>query len=208
MGVLDAVVSEASAQYAVSNAKITSLVSGLLAYINETPGGLSALLESLNRAGLGQFVASWLDGRAPRSISSTSLEAAIGREPLEKIADRAGVPFPKAASIMAFLLPKMVNRLAPGGIIPTRLPSDVLAYAGSATGAVAAGTRQAARSAKSVVKKSATPSWLVPTLVLLAFLLLGFWLWASRHPHKDAGPDSTQGASSSPNDARNWSASA
>ncbi len=192
MGVLDAVVSETSAQYALSNAKTTSLLSGLLAYINDTPGGMATILESLNKAGLGQFVSTWLDGRAPRAISSTSLEAAIGREPIEKIADKAGVPVQKTASILAFALPKIVNRLAPGGILPARLPADVFSYAGSATGAMAAGTRQAARSAQSAVQRSSLPAWLLPLVALLALVLVGWWFLQGRHRENSSAPAGTQ----------------
>jgi uncharacterized protein YidB (DUF937 family) len=136
MGTLDAVLAEASTQFGISSAKTTSLLSGLLAMINEMPGGLGAFVDRLRKSGLGDFVSSWLGSGEPRPISSTSLEAAIGRDSIDKLASKAGLSYATAASALAFMVPKLVNRLAPGGVIPTHFSSDVLAYASSATGAV------------------------------------------------------------------------
>ena len=133
MGTLDAVLAEASNQFGISSTKTTSLLSGLLAMINEMPGGLGAFVDRLRKSGLGDFVSSWLGSGEPRPISSTSLEAAIGRDSIDKLASRAGLSYSTAASALAFMVPKTVNRLAPGGVIPTHFSSDVLAYANSAT---------------------------------------------------------------------------
>ncbi len=186
MGTFDAVLAEASNQFGISGAKTTSLVSGLLAMINDTPGGLGAFLDRLRKSGLGDFVSSWLGSGEPRPISSTSLEAAIGRDSIDKLASRAGLSYSTAASALAFMVPKLINRLAPGGVIPTHFSSDVLAFANSATSAVAAGTRQAAYATERAVKKAGVPVWLWPLLALLVVLLLGYWLWSSREPAKNA----------------------
>jgi outer membrane protein OmpA-like peptidoglycan-associated protein/uncharacterized protein YidB (DUF937 family) len=186
MGTFDAVLAEASSQFGIGAAKTTSLLSGLLAMINDMPGGLGAFVDRLRKSGLGDFVSSWLGSGEPRPISSTSLEAAIGRDSIDKLASKAGLSYSTAASALAFMVPKLINRLAPGGVIPTHFSSDVLAFANSATSAVAAGTRQAAYATERAVKKAGVPSWLWPLLGLLAVLLLGYWLWSSREPAKDA----------------------
>ena len=186
MGTFDAVLAEASNQFGISSTKTTSLLSGLLAMINEMPGGLGAFVDRLRKSGLGEFVSTWLGGGEPRPISSTSLEAAMGRDSIEKLASRAGLSYSTAASALAFMVPKLINRLAPGGVIPTHFSSEVLAYANSATSAVAAGTRQAVYATESAVKKAGVPAWLWPLLALLAVFLLGYWLWNSREPAKNA----------------------
>jgi len=186
MGTFDAVLAEASNQFGISSTKTTSLLSGLLAMVNDMPGGLGAFIDRLRKSGLGDFVSSWLGSGEPRPISSTSLEAAIGRDSIDKLASRAGLSYSTAASALAFMVPKLVNRLAPGGVIPTQFSSDVLAYANSATSAVAAGTRQAAYATERAVKKAGVPAWLWPLLALLAVFLLGYWLWSSREPAKNA----------------------
>jgi hypothetical protein len=106
-------------------------------------------------------------------------EAAIGRDPIEKIASNAGLSFSTVSSALAFMLPNVIQRLTPGGVIPTHLSSEVLSYASSATSAVAAGTLAAAFATERAVKKAGVPAWLWP-LLALGIVLLGYWLWSSR----------------------------
>jgi outer membrane protein OmpA-like peptidoglycan-associated protein/uncharacterized protein YidB (DUF937 family) len=189
MGTFDAVLAEASSQFGISSTKTTSLLSGLLAMINEMPGGLGAFVDRLRKSGLGDFVSSWLGSGEPRPISSTSLEAAIGRDSIDKIASKAGLSYATAASALAFMVPKLVNRLAPGGVIPTHFSSEVLAYASGATGAVAAGTRRAAYATERAAQKAGVPAWLWPLLALLAIFLVGYWIWNSRQAAKNVAWD-------------------
>jgi outer membrane protein OmpA-like peptidoglycan-associated protein/uncharacterized protein YidB (DUF937 family) len=180
MGTLDAVLAEAGNQFGISSAKSSSLLSSLIAMITETPGGLGGFLDRLRRAGLADTVSSWLGGGTPRAMNTSTLEAAVGRDSIDRIASKAGLPSSTAASALAFMLPNVIQRLAPGGVIPTHLSSDVLAYASGATAAVAAGTRQAAYTAERAAKKAAVPAFLWPLLALLAVLLFGYWVWNSR----------------------------
>jgi outer membrane protein OmpA-like peptidoglycan-associated protein len=113
------------------------------------------------------------------------LEAAIGRDSIEQLAARAGLSYSTAASALAFMVPKLVNRLAPGGVIPTHFSSEILAFANSATSAVAAGTRQAAYATERAVRKAGVPAWLWALLALFAVFILGYWLWNSRQPAKN-----------------------
>jgi outer membrane protein OmpA-like peptidoglycan-associated protein/uncharacterized protein YidB (DUF937 family) len=182
MGTLDAILADAGNQFGLNSAKTNSLLSGLVALITQTPGGLSSFLEGFRKAGLGDFVSSWLGGSNPRPISSGTLEAAIGRDPIDQIASKAGLSYATASSALAFMLPNLIQRLAPGGVIPTHFSSDILSYASSATSAVAAGTRQAVRATGSAVSKSSVPAFLWPLVALLAIFLLGYWLWNSRQP--------------------------
>ncbi len=78
MGTFDAILAEAGNQFGLSTSKTTSLLSGLLSLITETPGGLGAFLDRFRKVGLGDSVSSWLGGSNPRPISSGTLEAALG----------------------------------------------------------------------------------------------------------------------------------
>ena len=147
---------------------------------------MGAFLDHLRKAGLGDFVTSWLGNANPRPISSSTLEAAIGRDSIDKIASKAGISFSTAAAAIAFMLPNLVQRLTPGGVIPTHLPSDILAYASSATAAVAAGTRQAVSATERAVQKAGVPAWLWPLLAVMAIFFVSYWLWNSRQPAKNA----------------------
>lgn len=180
MGTLDSIVAEAGTQFGLTTTKAGSLLSSLVALINETPGGLGTFLDRFRKVGLGDSVASWLGNAPPRALSGTTVESAVGHEWIDKIASKAGLSYATASSALGFMIPNLVQRLAPGGVIPTRLPSEVLAYAGSATSAVAASARGAAHAAEDVVKKTGVPAWLWPLLALLALFLIGYWIWGGR----------------------------
>jgi outer membrane protein OmpA-like peptidoglycan-associated protein/uncharacterized protein YidB (DUF937 family) len=181
MGTLDAILTEAGTQFGLTNSKASSLLSSLLSLINETPGGLGSFLDRFRKAGLGDAVSSWFGSAAPRALSGSTLESAVGHDWIDKIASRAGVSASVASSALGFMIPNLVQRLAPGGVIPTRLPADVLGYAGSATSALAAGTRETAYAAERAVKKVGAPAWLWPIIGLLCLLLIGYFIWNLRH---------------------------
>jgi outer membrane protein OmpA-like peptidoglycan-associated protein/uncharacterized protein YidB (DUF937 family) len=178
MGTLDGILTEAGSQFGLSTAKTSSLLSSLLSFINDTPGGLGAFIDRFRKAGLGDTVSSWFGRGSPYPLPAASVESAVGHDWIDKIASKSGLAYSTAASALGFLIPNLVQRLAPGGVVPSHLPSDVLAYAGSATSAVAAGARQAAYSAEGAVKRAGSSLWLW-LIPLLAILLIVLW-WGSR----------------------------
>ena len=180
MGTLDAILTEAGTQFGLTNSKASSLLSSLLSLINETPGGLGSFLDRFRKIGLGDSVSSWLTNAPPHAMSGNTVESAVGRDWIDKIAAKAGLSNSTAASALGFMIPSVVQRLAPGGFVPTRLPADVLAYAGSATSAVAAGARETAYAAERAVRRSGVPAWLWPVLGLLALVLIGYWIFSAR----------------------------
>ena len=136
MGTLDTILHEAGVHFELDGAKTKSLLAGFLSMIDETPNGLSVLLNDFRNAGYTDTVSSWLHDARPRPISSTVLEASLGRDRIGRIASKAGLSFSTTSSAIAFMLPGLVQRLTPGGVILTLLPPDILAYVGP-TGAVA-----------------------------------------------------------------------
>lgn len=136
MGTLDTILHEAEAHFELDGAKTKSLLAGFLSMIHETPNGLSVLLDDFRNAGYTDTVSSWLHDATPRPISSTGLEASLGRDRISRIASKAGLSLSTTSSAIAFMLPGLVHRLTPGGVILTLLPPDILAYVG-ATGAAA-----------------------------------------------------------------------
>lgn len=178
MGTLDAILTEAGTQFGLSNSKATSLLSTFLSMINETPGGLGSFLDRFRKMGLGDSVSSWLSSATPKPISGSTLETAVGHEWIDKIASKTGLTYATASSALGFLIPNVVQRLSPGGVVPARLPSEALAYMGSATSAMAAGARETAYAAERVVQKARTPAWIWGALACLALLLIGYWIWA------------------------------
>lgn len=201
MGMLDSILADTGNEFGLSGSKATALLSGLLSMMNDSPGGFRAFLDRLCKAGLNDMVSSWVRGISPRPISSSTLEKAIGRDHVEKIAARAGVSISAASSVLAYMLPATVERLTPGGIIPVRLPSEVLSYGNSATAAVAASARHAVYATHKTVKRVGAPPGLWPLIFLVVMALLGYWYWSSRHHAKASSTGGQQALSFAPPNA-------
>src|SRR4030095_10361567 len=177
MGAMDVLVNEVDSKFGLGAGKASSLLTALLALIQEQRGGLAGFLDRFRNAGLGDMVSKWLTGGPAQPVSSQSLETALGQNTLSSIASRTGFAVSPAASALGFLVPKLIQTLAPGGAIPTRLPSDALSYLTGATGMVTAGARQAVHAAE----QSGLRRWLWPIVALLAALLL-FAFWPKGRP--------------------------
>lgn len=177
MGTMDLVLNEVENRFGISGGNASSLLSGLFSYINEQDSGLRGVLDRFQQAGLGDSVSSWLGGN-PKPISTENLERAIGNNTISTIASKAGLSFATASSVLAFMFPKVVQRLAPGGVVPTRLPSDFMSYISGPTAAMASGARQVAHATERAAERTGLPRLLWPILGLAALVLLGLWLWS------------------------------
>jgi outer membrane protein OmpA-like peptidoglycan-associated protein/uncharacterized protein YidB (DUF937 family) len=175
---MDLLVNEVESRFGLSGGKGASLLTALLSLIQDQTGGLNGFLEKFRRAGLSDTVSSWLGGSTPTALSAESLQSVLGSQALSNIAARVGVPASTTASALGFMIPRLVQSLAPGGVIPTRLPAEAMSYLSGATGAVAAG----ARTAVQTVERSGLSRYLWPLLALLAALLLLYWLWPKAKP--------------------------
>lgn len=179
MGALDAVLNEAGSRFGISSSKVTTLLSALLSFMSEQGGGLSGLLDRFRSTGMGDTVSSWLSGGTP-SASATQVEQALGRDTLSNMASKAGISMTTAASALAFMIPRIIQRFAPGGVLPTHLPSDLSSYLTGPTAAVASTARQAVYSAESAVQRGGFLQRFWPLLALLGVFLLGLWLLGGR----------------------------
>ena len=139
LGTLDTILQEVGDRFALDGTKTKSLLSGFLSIIHETPNGLSVFLDGIRNAGYGETVSSWLYDARPRPISGTVLEASMGRDHIVRIASKAGLSVAITSSAIAFMLPGLVRRLTPGGVILTLLPPDILPYVRPASMAARAG---------------------------------------------------------------------
>jgi outer membrane protein OmpA-like peptidoglycan-associated protein len=125
-------------------------------------------------------VSSCLDGSAPRPIASTALESALGRDTIDKIASKAGLPFTTASSALAFLLPNIIQKLTPSGMVPMRLPMDIVPSFSSSTNTVATATRRVAYATGPSVEKTSVPNLFWGVLAVVGITMLGLWLGRSR----------------------------
>jgi uncharacterized protein YidB (DUF937 family) len=78
-------------------------------------GGLPALLQQFEAAGLGQHVQSWVSGGENMPVSAEQVASAIPTEQLEAWAQRLGVPADAVPALLAHVLPHAVDQATPDG---------------------------------------------------------------------------------------------
>lgn len=82
-------------------------------------GGIGALRDILNQAGLGQQVDSWIGSGANQAVSPTDLSAALGHTgALQSLAETTGMSSDDVANSLSEGLPELIDRLTPGGQVP------------------------------------------------------------------------------------------
>lgn len=175
MGALDFVMEEVQSRFGVSGTNAKSLLSGLLTFITQQSGGVSGFVDRFRSAGLGDIMSSWFSG-ATRGLTTEQVESVLGSSTLSNLASKAGISATTAGSAIGLMLPKLMQSIAPGGAIPTRLPSELMSYVSGPTAAVAGGARQAMYAAERT--GSGISRFLWPLVALIAVILLGLWYWS------------------------------
>jgi OmpA-OmpF porin, OOP family len=161
-------VNEAASRFNLSTASVSALVCGLLSLMtNERTGGAEGFVDQFRRAGLGDVITSWFGGKEGRPITPSQLESALGTSALDTLASSTGMTRMIVSSVAAFLLPKLIGRLTPNGVLPSTgaLRSQAASFLEGST-------------APPVQRREDTlgwPGWLPWAAV--ALLALGAWIW-------------------------------
>ena len=81
-------------------------------------GGLGGLVESFQKAGLGPMVSQWISTGPNPPVAPEQVASALGPDILGQFAQKAGIGHADAASVLASLLPSLVDQLTPNGQLP------------------------------------------------------------------------------------------
>ena len=81
-------------------------------------GGLGALLEQMQQAGLGDQARSWVGTGQNMPISPDALDQIFSQGGIDEIARRAGLTPQQTSEGLSQLLPEVVDRVTPGGDVP------------------------------------------------------------------------------------------
>lgn len=190
MALFDSLISEVASRFGLGD-KAGPLVSALLELISSAEGGgIAGFIDKFKQAGLGDQVLSWISTGANAPLEEKQVESALGAPVLSGLAEKAGVPLDKAKSALAFLIPALIDKLTPGGVIPSSLPalsslwSGVTGATTGATGATAAvsGAAHTVRAGASHATNEAVEAvtdnggWLrlLPLLLLGVLVYLGY----------------------------------
>jgi uncharacterized protein YidB (DUF937 family) len=108
------------------NPQILGAVTGLLSTRDSSiggNGGLAGLVGAFQKKGLGDMMAGWISTGPNPPVSAAQLQEVLGGETLGQFARKAGVPAGDAGSLLASLLPTVIDHLTPEGKLP---PSNSL----------------------------------------------------------------------------------
>ena len=132
-------------------------------------GGFAGLQKRFTDAGLDGLMSSWI-GTTPGDnvLQPDQFSAGFGQNLASGIASKLGIPAAAVNMAGAWLLPKIVGQLTPGGKIPTSRPADYERWFGTST-------PTAGYSGGGTVPAKASGGfwkWLLPLILLLAAFLL------------------------------------
>jgi outer membrane protein OmpA-like peptidoglycan-associated protein/uncharacterized protein YidB (DUF937 family) len=182
----DQIIADAATRFNLSTASASALVRGLLSLMLDERGGAEGFFEKFRRAGLGDVLTSWFGGKEARTLTPTQLESALGASALEKLTTSSGLTRSVASTASAFLLPRIIGRLTPNGVLPSSktLLSLVSSYIdGPAVGPLESPIER-------TPARAGWPGWVPWAVGAAALLALVGWL-ASRGPTGTIEPQLT-----------------
>jgi uncharacterized protein YidB (DUF937 family) len=194
----EVLIREAAARFGVGD-KALPLVQMLLAAMTaKDTGGLAGFLEKFKAAGLGPLVQSWLGGdEGAQPISNTQVEAVLGTSGglLPALTAQLGLPRDQITQTTGYLLPALVGRLTPGGVLPANPPADIAGYAQTGQGLLvqAAQAVQAAQRTGGAAIGGGKKWWVWIVVIIIVVALLYAWS-ATRHEAPKPAPLPTPGA--------------
>jgi uncharacterized protein YidB (DUF937 family) len=108
MGLLDGLLG------GVVGAEMATVVNGLI----QRHGGLQGLLREFEQKGFGATVKSWVGTGPNQPISPAEVRQALGADAVSQLAAKVGLSPEELTKRLSQALPKAVDTMTPGGVIP------------------------------------------------------------------------------------------
>jgi uncharacterized protein YidB (DUF937 family) len=99
-------------------------------------GGLAGLVQLFNQGGLGHIIQSWISTGQNLPISPAQLQQVLGQGNLQGLAAKVGVSPDVLGQQLSHVLPTVVDKLTPGGQLPSQDSLAGLGGLGDALGAL------------------------------------------------------------------------
>lgn len=120
MGLFDSILGQVGSAISSSsgseNGGLMDAVAGLIN--NPETGGLNGLIDSFKEKGMEDSIASWIGTGQNLPISAEQIQAVLGSEQVQAIAQKLGISTGDASSGLAGLLPQLIDKLTPDGQVP------------------------------------------------------------------------------------------
>ena len=81
-------------------------------------GGLPGFLDRFRDHGFDDAVRTWIGNGANLTLGPEDVKRVLGSRSIDMLAHKAGVPPKAAATELASLIPQLVDKLTPGGLLP------------------------------------------------------------------------------------------
>jgi len=102
----------------ITQAQLAGMAQAVITMLNDPRvGGLQGLLQRLQQAGLGDVVSSWVGTGQNQPIDPRQLQQAMPDD-VTNISRQAGLGTQQGGSVLAQLLPQLIDRLTPNGRVP------------------------------------------------------------------------------------------
>lgn len=117
MGLLDAVLG-GSGNTSNAGGFDAQQVMALVAQLLQQAGGIEGLLAKLQAGGLGEAAQSWVGTGANQPVSGDQLGGALGPDLMGTLGGLLGANGQQASSVLAQVLPGLIDQLTPQGRVP------------------------------------------------------------------------------------------
>ena len=118
MGLLDSVIGALSGiRGGGGSGDLLPAVLGMLADDGRGPG-LRALVARFDEQGLSDVIASWIGCDDNLPVAPDALQGVLGRDTMARLADDLGLTHRDTAERLARMLPYVIDKLTPDGVVP------------------------------------------------------------------------------------------
>lgn len=184
MSFLETVIRELSQKFGLGTHAGALAMEALRTITSERTGGLAGFISRFQSAGLGDLVKSWIGNGENQPATPGQLDTALGGNFISTIASKVGLSAATVGPALAFLVPKLIDKLTPGGTVPSTLPPEVTALLSGGVpraGAAAVAAPQAVHGGVAADRDRSKGGGflrkLIPLLGLLLLGLLAYWFF-------------------------------
>ena len=118
MGLFDQVMGGLTGKLTGSGDQKNLLESVMGMISNPETGGLAGLVQSFKDKGLGNAVTSWVGTGENLPVSGEQIQKVISSENIQQLAGKLGSSKEEASTLLAGLLPQVIDKLTPDGALP------------------------------------------------------------------------------------------
>jgi len=119
MGMFDDIKDKALGMLGESGGEGSGLLKGVMEMLSDKEGGgLGGLVQSFQQKGLGDIIYSWIGTGQNAEISPDQIREGLGSETLQNLAAKAGISPDEATAKLSELLPNLIDKMTPDGVIP------------------------------------------------------------------------------------------